>query len=63
MESSLLFPKQKTDVEILTVHLTGNLYYLLIFVYVIRGFDRPVKKKNLDKFAVYNNILYAAHFC
>lgn len=30
METSLLFPKQKTDVEILTVPLTGNLYYLLI---------------------------------
>lgn len=30
METSLLLPKQKTDVEILTVPLTGNLYYLLI---------------------------------
>lgn len=30
METSLLFPKQKRDVEILTVPLTGNLYYLLI---------------------------------
>lgn len=30
METSLLLPKQKRDVEILTVPLTGNLYYLLI---------------------------------
>lgn len=30
METSLLLPKQKTDVEILTVPLTGNLCYLLI---------------------------------
>lgn len=30
MQTSLLLPKQKTDVEILTVPLTGNLYYLLI---------------------------------